>query len=116
MPPKPPPPPRKDTFDTFTEESSSSEEFVPLETVVSITSYHRFWSYPHHGFYNRNIKETDSSLMDRKFDKKKSVFKDWQIEKPKRMQAGFLDETRFWKVPNFVKDQQEVQDIEQYFL
>jgi hypothetical protein len=35
--------------------------------------------------------------------------KDWKIDKPKSVQDGFTNETKYWSVPKFIKDQNEVE-------
>lgn len=45
--------------------------------------------------------------IDRKFDKNKSVFKDWKTDIEKLIKIGFEDEISYWNVPNFVKDENE---------
>ena len=64
--------------------------------------------------YNQNIKHTKFNLNDRKFDKSKSVFKDWRLDNPKKIEQNFLEEIKYWKVPNFVKNEDELKDIVTY--
>jgi hypothetical protein len=45
------------------------------------------------------------------FDKSKSVFKDWKLDKSKLIKEGLIDEVAYWNVPNFVKDEEEVAKI-----
>lgn len=57
--------------------------------------------------YNINTKVNEFDSIDRKFDKNKSVFKDWKLDKEKLVKEGFQDEISYWNVPNFVKDESE---------
>ena len=63
------------------------------------------------GDYNINTKNTKFNVNERKFDKNKSVFKDWRLDVPRRIEEGFMNEIKYWKVPNFVKDAEELEKI-----
>ena len=88
------------------------EPFVPLQSDIRLTSYHQFLSTAHLGDYNLHIKVNEFDELDRRFDKNTSVFKDWKLDVPKKIVEGFREEILHWKVPNFVKDEAEVQQIE----
>jgi len=92
------------------------EPFVPLQSDIRLTSYHQFLSTAHLGDYNLHIKVNEFDSVDRRFDKNKSVFKDWKVDVPKKIVEGFREEILHWKVPNFVKDQAEVQQIEDLMI
>lgn len=99
----------------FSSEKKIEEpEFIPRVNTVSITSYHQFLGSAHLSEYNLNIKETQNNNFERKFDRKNSVFKDWKGDNIKKLQEGFLYEVKFWKVPKFVKDEEEVKEIIEY--
>ena len=90
-------------------DKSKEEEpvFVPKVSTVNITSYHQFLGSAHLSEYNLNIKEQATNNVERKFDRKNSVFKDWKGDNIRKLQDGFLYEVKYWKVPKFVKDEEE---------
>lgn len=90
--------------------------FVPKISKVKLVSYHQFLGRAHTSDYNVNIKVNDVNAINREFDKDKSVFKDWKIDKPKPIEKGMQDELSYWKVPNFVKDEEECEKIVQFML
>lgn len=57
-----------------------------------MASYHEFFSTAFKGNYNINSKVNKFDSIDRKFDKNKSVFKDWKTDNDKRIREGFQDE------------------------
>ena len=61
--------------------------------------------------YNINTKENKFDAVERTFDRSKSVFKEWKIDRPKAIEQGLLEEIEYWNVANFVKDENEVQEI-----
>ena len=89
--------------------------FEPKITNVRITSYHQFMGsahlHPQRPDYNLNTKAADGELAVRNFSKATSIFKDWRDDRKPRIEKGFLEEIKHWKVPNFVKDPREVDQI-----
>lgn len=83
--------------------------FEPRIQKTMVTSYHEFLSTAFMSHYNINTKINEFDSIDRKFDKNKSVFKDWKLDRTKAIQEGFKDEISYWNVPNFVKDEDELQ-------
>jgi len=90
--------------------------FVPSIEKTKLTSYHEFLSTAFLGSYNINTKVNEFDSIDRKFDKNKSVFKDWKPDRPKAVADGFKDEISYWNVPNFVKDPDEITKIEEFMV
>ena len=82
-----------------------------MVSTVKLASYHQFLGRAFVGQYNINTKVNEYDSVDRVFDKDKSIFKDWKLDKPKLIQEGFLDEISHWNVLNFVKDENEVEQI-----
>ena len=66
--------------------------FEPIESTVKLTSYHEFLGHPFLGDYKINTKVNQFDSVDRVFNKERSVFKDWRLDRPKAMADGFLDE------------------------
>ena len=95
----------------FGEEELPEEEFIPRVSEIKLTSYHQIMSHAHLGEYKTNLRVNEFDSVDRKFDKDKSIFKDWKVDKQQLIKDGFCAEIEFWKVPNFVKDEEEVQKI-----
>lgn len=87
------------------------KKFIPKVAKVALTSYHQFLGRAHLSDYNVNTKLNDFNALDRVFDKDNSVFKDWRLDRPKAIADGFVAEIELWKVPNFVKDEAEVELI-----
>ena len=59
-------------------------------------------------------KQSKSHRVEKKFDKKKSVFRDWKEDSLVKMNSIHEHDTQFWKVNKFVKDpteQGKVEDI-----
>ena len=86
--------------------------FVPHKTKFKLLSYHQFLASAHLGEYNKNTKESRVSVSDRRWSKDKSIFKDWVVDRPRQIQEGFLFETQFWRVPGFVKDADELKEVQ----
>lgn len=60
------------------------DEFVPMVSKVKLTSYHEFVGSAFLGSnYVTNTKENLQNKVERTFDFKKSVFKDWKRDKEK---------------------------------
>jgi len=78
-----------------------------MVSTIKLTSYHEFLGHAFLDHYNINTKVNQFDSVDREFNKDKSVFKDWKTDRPKAIAEGFLDEISYWKVPNFVKDEEE---------
>lgn len=95
-------------------EEEEPEPFVPIVSTIKLTSYHQFLGQAHLDKYNVNTKVNEFDSIDRAFEKDKSIFKDWRLDKPKAVCDGFLEEIAYWKVPNFVKDEEECEAIEKY--
>lgn len=89
-------------------------EFKPQVERTRLTSYHEFLSTAFLSSYNINTKINQFDSIERKFDKSKSVFKDWKVDRTKAIQDGFLDEISYWNVPNFVKDEDEQKQIARF--
>ena len=88
-----------------------NRNFIPRTSVVKLTSYHEFLGQAHLGAYALNTKVNQFDSVDREFKKEKSVFRDWRLDRPKAVGEGFMDEISYWKVPNFVKDEEECAKI-----
>lgn len=54
---------------------------VPAEIRINMTTYHQIIAEPYMGDYNNNVK-TESSTHIRTFNKERSVFKDWKLDRP----------------------------------
>ena len=54
--------------------------YEPKTITTSMTTYHQLISEPHSGEYNNNVKSQNSGNV-RTFDKERSVFKDWKLDK-----------------------------------
>jgi hypothetical protein len=104
----------KDKVPKITQEDI--DNFVPRVSPIVMTSYHQFLSQPHLGDYKCNTKVNEFDKLDRKFDKNNSVFKDWKVDNTKKIKDGLSDEIQFWKVPNFVKDENEVEMIKELLI
>lgn len=74
---------------------------------IKLTSYHEFVGEAFLYDYNIGKKINEMDKIDRKFDKNRSVFKDWKLDNPKLVAEGFLEEISHWNVPNFIKEEQE---------
>ena len=64
-------------------QTDKKKAFVPHKTIVKMNSYHQFLGHAHLGDYQINSKVNDFTSSVREFDKNKSVFKDWKLDKPK---------------------------------
>lgn len=73
-------------------EEAPKPKFVPIESNVKLASYHEFLGHAHLQNYNINLKINEFDQLDRVFDKSKSVFKDWKLDKPKLIKEGLIDE------------------------
>ena len=91
-------------------------KFEPRFSDIRCTSYHQFLSTAHLDDYNIHTKVNEFDALDRQFDKNKSVFKDWKLDNNKKIVEGFREEIQHWKVPNFVKDENEVKMIEDLMI
>lgn len=67
--------------------------------------------HPQRPDYNLNTKANDGELAVRHFTKASSMFKEWREDRKPRIDKGFLEEIKHWKVQNFVKDPKEVEAI-----
>ena len=85
-----------------------------MNSKVKLASYHQFLGHAHIQNYNINTKINEFDQLDGVFDKNKSVFKDWKMDKAKTIQDGLIDEIQYWNVPNFVKDEDEVDKITKF--
>ena len=74
---------------------------------MKLTSYHEFLGHPFLGDYKINTKVTDFNSVDRNFNRDKSVFKEWKIDRAKVMGEGFLDEVQYCKISGVVKEEEE---------
>lgn len=83
------------------------KKFVPLTATVKLTSYHEFLGRAFLGDYRINTKVNEFDSVDRVFNKDKSVFKDWRLDRPKAMADGFLADVEFWKISGVVKEEEE---------
>lgn len=93
------------------ESDTPKETFVPHLSTVKMTSYHQFLGRAYSEEYTVNMKVNEFDSVDRAFDKDKSVFKEWKVDKPKTISEGLLEEVALWKVPNFVKEPEECEGI-----
>ena len=51
-------------------------------------------------------------MIIRKFDRAKSVWKDWKVDDAKIIENCLKHDFTFWKIPRFVKDEQEIKNIQ----
>ena len=79
--------------------------------MVNITSYHTFIGRPHMEEYNCGMKVNKQGKKTREFVKENSVFKEWRLDRSKKISEGFMHEISYWKVANFIKDSEEVEAI-----
>lgn len=59
---------------------------------------------PWRGHLKVNFKEYKTKRMLRKFEKNKSIFRDWREDNSEKLIAGFEEELSHWRVPKFFKD------------
>ena len=88
--------------------------FDPIESTVKLTSYHEFLGHPFLRDYKINTKVNQFDSVDRVFNKERSVFKDWRIDRPKIMADGFLEEMGYCKIAGVVKEEEELEQITKY--
>ena len=60
-------------------------DFTPIISTFKVLSYHQFMGSAFLEDYNINTKNTKFNVNERKFDKNKSVFKDWRLDIPGRI-------------------------------
>ena len=83
---------------------------IPTSITIRTLTYHQIISEAYAGEYHHKTK-AEHMNRERFFSKEKSVFKDWRLDKLDKLQEGFLHETQFWKVPNLIKDTEQVAQI-----
>lgn len=85
--------------------------YEPKVSKIRLTSYHNFMGEAFLGDYKINNKINLYDTADRGFNKDRSVFKDWRMDRYQLVKDGFLEEVASWKVPNIVKDPEEQLEI-----
>ena len=90
------------------------ELFIPITSTVKATSYHEFIGHAFLGDYKINTKINKFNSIERVFEKEKSVFKDWKLDKEDKVVEGFLDEVQYWRISGVVKEEEECAEIRDY--
>ena len=84
---------------------------MPVTTQFQMTSYHQCLASAHLGRYKVFHQVSKLSESKRNFSKEESIFKDWKPESNSKMVDGFLHEIKYWKVPNMIKQEDEVNKV-----